>query len=107
MVDMDDNYERSIDDAMQEYARKRKSDDALTRTRAKLHKVSELLLEVCELAADDDVHDYLACAFGDWQAEVQGSLDEVAMTFQIVATDVYNTWNDNKRGRQSWDLTST
>jgi hypothetical protein len=84
------------------YVARVKTQNALTAARAKMLKVSELLLEVCELAADDDVHDYLACAFGDWQAEVQGSLDEVAMTFQIVATDMYNNWNDNKRGKQSW-----
>ncbi len=83
------------------------SDVRLKHTRAKLQQVSTLLLEVCELAGnDDDVHDYLACAFGDWQAEVQGSLDEVAAVFNIVANDMYNRWNDRKRGKESWDITS-
>ena len=81
------------------------SDVRLKHTREKLQKVSTLLLEVCELASDDDVHDYLACAFGDWQAEVQGSLDEVAAVFNIVANDMYNDWNDRKRGKEAWDIT--
>ncbi len=97
------NEPGDITDDLMAYVEKVKTQNALTATRAKLIKVSELLLEVCELAADDDVHDYLACAFGDWQAEVQGSLDEVAMTFQIVATEMYNNWNDRKRGKESWD----
>ena len=97
------NEPGDITDDLMAYVEKVKTQNALTSARAKLIKVSELLLEVCELAADDDVHDYLACAFGDWQAEVQGSLDEVAMTFQIVATEMYNNWNDRKRGKESWD----
>lgn len=104
MVDMSDNTEPGdLTDDLMAYIARKESDMALTKARAKMLRVSELLLEVCELAADDDVHDYLACAFGDWQAEVQGSLDEVAMTFQIVATDMYNNWKDRKRGKESWD----
>lgn len=72
------------------------SQGALDATRAKMLQVQNLLLEVCELASDDLVHDYLADAFGDWQAEIQGSLDEVAHVFGLVATECYNNWRDRQ-----------
>ncbi len=69
---------------------------ALDATRAKMLQVQTLLLEVCELASDDVVHDFLNDAFGDWQAQVQGSLDEVAFVFGLVATECYNNWLDRQ-----------
>ena len=65
---------------------------ALDATRAKLLQVQSLLLEVCEIASDDAVGDYLAEAFGDWQSEIQHSLDEVAVVFGAAATDKYDDW---------------
>lgn len=69
---------------------------ALDATRAKLMKVQSLLLEVCEIASDDVVGDYLAEAFGDWQSEIQHSLDEVAYVFGAAATDKYNEWKETQ-----------
>jgi len=67
---------------------------ALDATRAKLLQVETLLLEVCELADNEQVYDYLAHAFGDWQAEVQGSLDEVAFTFGKASEICFYNWRD-------------
>ncbi len=64
---------------------------ALDATRARLMQVQTLLLEVCELAGDEEVSDYLAHAFAD-QTDVQSSLDEVAFTFGTAAQDRYRTW---------------
>jgi hypothetical protein len=77
---------------------------ALDATRAKLMQVQTLLLEVCELAGDEQVNDYLYHAFGDWQAEVQGSLDEVAFTFGMAAQDCFHTWHATETGEDGNDV---
>ena len=69
---------------------------ALDATRAKLLQVQSLLLEVCEIASDDVVGDYLAEAFGDWQSEIRHSLDEVAYVFGAAASYKYDDWKETQ-----------
>lgn len=68
---------------------------ALDAARAKLMQVQSLLIEVCEIASDDVVADYLAAAFDD-QSPISHSLDEIAIVFGDAATYKYDDWKETQ-----------
>ena len=74
-------------------------DEAMARVRGLLLSVKDDLYKITEITqcdlTDDDreaMNDYLENAFGDWQAEVQGSLEEVAYVFGEAASTCYFAW---------------
>jgi hypothetical protein len=74
-------------------------DEAISRVRALMIDVKDDLYKICEITqcdlTDDDretMNDYLTNAFGDWQAAVQGSLEEVAYVFGEAASTCYDSW---------------
>lgn len=79
-------------------------DEAVTRVRelmvnvmGDLYKITEITQ--CDLTDDDReaMNDYLTDAFGDWQAAVQGSLEEVAYVFGEAASACYNSWRRKRK----------
>ena len=82
-------------------------DEAMDRVRELLLNVKDDLYKVCEIAqcdlTDDDreaMNDYLENAFGDWQAGVQGSLEEVAYIFGEAAGTCYWAWRKRQDANQ-------
>ena len=57
-----------------------------------LHRIINIVHS--EVTEDDReaINDYLERAFGDWQASVQGSLEEVAYVFNEAWSKCYDTW---------------
>jgi len=74
-------------------------DEAISRVRALMLDVKDDLYKICEITQCDlsevdreKMNDYLTDAFGDWQASVQGSLEEVAYVFAEASSTCYKTW---------------
>ena len=74
-------------------------DEAMARVRGLLLSVKDDLYKITEITqcdlTDDDreaMNDYLENAFGDWQAGVQGSLEEVAYIFGEAASTCFYAW---------------
>ncbi len=65
-----------------------------------LYKISEITQ--CDLTDDDReaMNDYLENAFGDWQAAVQCSLEEVAYVFGEAASTCYWAWRKRQDSNQ-------
>ena len=84
-------------------------DKAMTRVRGLLRMIRDDLYKITEITqcdlTDDDreaMNDYLENAFGDWQAEVQGSLEEVAYVFGEAADTCYESWRKRQGDVGMW-----
>lgn len=85
--------------------------EAMTRVRELMVNVMGDLYQIteitqCDLAGDDReaMNDYLENAFGDWQAAVQGSLEEVAYVFGEAAGTCYVSWQRRQKVQQAMHI---